>query len=702
MEVKKEDCQNLDRALGLEWLDTNGRGGFASGTVAGANTRRYHALLLTARKPPSERFVLVNHVEEWLEFDGLSFPLSTNLYPSAVHPSGYQYCVGFLTDPWPTWTFDCNGLGLQREVFMIHGRDVAIVQWTLLSKKKLSATLRVRPKLTGRDYHETHHENGGLSTESVIGNGAVAWQTYSGAPPVRAFHSGGYRHEPDWYRQVQLPVEQQRGLDSAEDWWSPGEFTFILSPGSAQTLAFTSEDVDKLDVSELSRREQVRRQQIKQAAPTADSFAGALWRAAEMYLSERGDQQTVIAGYPWFTDWGRDTFISLPGLCLATGRVEVAWQIIAAFSSHVSEGMIPNRFPDAGEQLEYNTIDASLWFVHSVDRYLAASEDDVRVREVAWPAVKDILDGYRRGTRYDIRMDQDGLIAGGVPGAQLTWMDAKVGEWVVTPRHGKPVEIQALWVRALKVAEQLGKRFGEAAYADRCRDDRERAVGSFRQRFWFQDGGYLYDVIDGPEGNDASLRPNQIYAIALVDELVPRDRAQHILQLIEAQLLTPVGLRTLSPIDDRYRSRYEGGVAERDGSYHQGTVWPFLLGAFVTAWIKTFGKNAAMQIKGREFLSGVETHLREACLGQVSEIFDAEAPHYPRGCLAQAWSVAEPLRVLVEDLNTVVKAAGPSLKRVIVRQQSARGEAAKPKPKTSRGRTKGIAAKSRVLPNTLL
>ena len=669
MKVDTEDCRNLNRALSLEWLETNGKGGFASGTVAGANTRRYHALLLTARKPPSERFVLVNHLEEWLDIDGQAIPLSTNLYPGTVHPTGYEHSIEFSTEPWPTWTFDCNGITLQREILSIHGRDIVMVRWKLVGKKPSRVVLRVRPKLTGRDYHGTHHENGNLSTEAQVGNGMALWHPYPDLPQVRAFHSGGYRHEPSWYQRIQLPVEQQRGLDAEEDWWSPGEFTFELESGSTTTLALTSETVDQLDVVALAKREKSRRNTARQAAPVADSLAGELWCAAEQYLSERGTQHTVIAGYPWFTDWGRDTFISLPGLCLVTGRLDVAWQIIASFAAHVSEGMLPNRFPDAGEQPEYNTIDASLWFIHAIDRYLAASRDEARVRETAWPAVKQILDGYRRGTRYGIRMDEDGLITGGVPGAQLTWMDAKVGDWVVTPRHGKPVEIQALWVRSLEVGEILARRFGETDYADRCRNDRSNAVASFHNRFWYERGNYLYDVIDGPEGNDVSFRPNQLYALSLVDELVPRGRAQQILRLVEEQLLTPVGLRTLSPHDLRYRGRYEGGVLERDGAYHQGTVWPFLLGPFVTAWIKVHGKNAAALKQARSFLDGIGDHLKEACLGQVSEVFDADAPHRPRGCYAQAWSVAEPLRVLIEDLGVGADRQKAVGKQVAVRQR---------------------------------
>ncbi|MEI8015319.1 MAG: amylo-alpha-1,6-glucosidase [Nitrospira sp.] len=669
MKIGAEDCRNLDRALSLEWLEANGRGGFASGTVAGANTRRYHALLLTARKPPSERFVLVNHLEEWLDIDGQAIPLSTNLYPGVVHPAGYEHCIEFSTGPWPTWTFDCNGLMVQREILSIHGRDIVMVRWKLLGRKPSRAVLRVRLKLTGRDYHSTHHENGSLSTEAQVGNGMVLWHPYSDLPQVRTFHSGGYRHEPIWYRHIQLPVELQRGLDAEEDWWSPGEFTFELESGSTTILALTSETVDRLDVVALAKGEKSRRDRARQVTRAADSLAGELWCAAERFLAERGTGQTVIAGYPWFTDWGRDTFISLPGLCLVTGRTDVAWQVIASFAAHVSEGMLPNRFPDIGEQPEYNTIDASLWFIHAIDRYLVASQDETRVRETAWPAVKQILDGYRRGTRYGIRMDEDGLITGGVPGAQLTWMDAKVGDWVVTPRHGKPVEIQALWVRALEVGETLAREFGERAYADRCWNDRRNAVASFRERFWYEQGGYLYDVIDGPEGDDASLRPNQLYALSLVDELVPRDRAQQILRLVEEQLLTPVGLRTLSPHDPRYRARYEGGVVERDGAYHQGTVWPFLLGPLVTAWVKIHGKKAAVLKQARLFLDGIGEHLKEACLGQVSEVFDADAPHQPRGCYAQAWSVAEPLRALIEELGVQADTQRVTVKQVVVRQR---------------------------------
>ncbi|MDH5346397.1 MAG: amylo-alpha-1,6-glucosidase [Nitrospira sp.] len=651
MKLGKQDCQELDRALSLEWLETNGRGGFSSGTISGANTRRYHALLLTSPDSGRTRYVLVNQIEEWLQIDGEAWSLSTNLYPGAVHPHGYRHCISFTSTPWPTWMFMYNGTACRREIICIQGYDLVVVRWTVVESASQILTLMVRPMLTGRDYHALHHENRHLLSVSTVTPEWVSWQPYHSLPPVHSFHTGRYRHTPDWYRQVQFPLEKERGLDFQEDWWSPGEFAFEFGASKEHVLAFTSEPMDTGDVMKLIHCEHNQRMNVHTGTTGADCLIESLREATTHYVVQQGTKQTVIAGYPWFTDWGRDTFISLPGLCLVTGRYEVAWEIIRSFSSFVSEGMVPNRFPDAGKDPEYNSIDASLWFIDAIDRYLAYSHDVRRVQSVAWPAIKQILDGYRRGTRYSIHMDIDGLIAGGTPGTQLTWMDAKVGDWVVTPRHGKPVEIQALWMKALDIGARLATRFREASYARGCREDRARAVESFRTRFWYEDGQYLYDTIDGPTGDDTSIRPNQVYAVSLCDDVLTRAQASRVLQIVKEHLLTPVGLRTLSPQDARYCPRYEGGPVERDGAYHQGTVWPFLLGPFLTSWVRIFGSTVDGKNVARSFLHGLEDHIHETCLGQISEIFDGEPPHRPRGCPAQAWSIAEPLRVMVEDLG---------------------------------------------------
>ncbi len=656
MRIGKEDCQNLDRALSLEWLETNGRGGFSSGTISGANTRRYHALLLTSPDSESTRYALVNQIEEWLQIDGERHSLSTNLYPEAVHPLGYRHCISFTSTPWPTWEFMYNGTACRRELMCVQGYDLVVVRWTVVESTSQMLTLLVRPMLTGRDYHALHHENRQLSSASTVRPEWVSWQPYHSLPPVHSFHTGLYHHTPDWYRQVQFPLEKERGLEFQEDWWSPGEFTFELDSSKEHVLAFTSEPIDTLDVMKLLHSEQNRRIHVRKGTAGSDCLLESLREATTHYVVRQGTKQTVIAGYPWFTDWGRDTFISLPGLCLVTGRHEVAWEIIRSFSSFVSEGMVPNRFPDAGKNPEYNSIDASLWFIYAIDRYLAYSDDMRRVQSVAWPTIKQILDGYRRGTRYSIHMDIDGLVAGGTPGTQLTWMDAKIGDWVVTPRHGKPVEIQALWMKALEIGARLATQFREAHYAKDCREDRARAVASFRARFWYENGQYLYDTIDGPAGNDTSIRPNQLYAISLCDDVLTREQARRVLLVVKEHLLTPVGLRTLSPQDARYCPRYEGGPVERDGAYHQGTVWPFLFGPFIASWVKTFGSTGDRKIVARSFLHGLEDHIHETCLGQISEIFDGDPPHHPRGCPAQAWSIAEPLRAMVEDLGYPITA----------------------------------------------
>jgi predicted glycogen debranching enzyme len=386
------------------------------------------------------------------------------------------------------------------------------------------------------------------------------------------------------------------------------------------------------------------------ASPIDDSFTQSLAAASDQYLVSRGDEKTVIAGYHWFSDWGRDTLIALPGLTLPVGKYEVARSILRTFAKHADRGMLPNRFPDAGETPEYNTVDAALWFFEAARAYLAYAGDLEFVRDELYTALTDIISWHARGTRYGIKVDDSGLLASGEAGVQLTWMDAKVGDWVVTPRRGRPVEIQALWYNALRIIEDLARSLGDEAGEERYRQMAAVANWSFDRLFWNQELGCLYDVVDG-SSPDPSIRPNQIFAVSLFHSMLPRDRAARVVETVKEHLLTPCGLRSLAPNDQQYRGRYSGSPRERDAAYHQGTVWPWLLGPFITAYLKVNGRSEEARRQAQTWLSRLESHLAEAGLGHVSEIFEGDAPHRPCGCIAQAWSVAEILRVYVEDVR---------------------------------------------------
>jgi predicted glycogen debranching enzyme len=634
-----------------EWLETDGLGGFASGSVSGIRTRRYHALLLTARTPPTGRFVLVNGFDAWLETSGGRFDLSSQWYsPGVMGGNGAQNIESFESTPWPTWVFKFDdGTRIQQEVFIIHGAPVTCVAWKLLSAGG-AAKLTARPFLSGRDYHGLHRNNPAFRFEAAMRPGRVAWRPYGDAPGVTVLSNGDYVHDPHWYYNFLYEAERARGLDCEEDLAAPGTFSWQLDTAEA-ALIFTTSDYatgtlvqpEALELlAHVRQRAQDRRAQ----------FVSRLNAAADTYIVQRSSKtgapgKTVVAGYPWFTDWGRDTFIALRGLCIATGRLDEARDILIAWASTVSEGMLPNRFPDRGEQPEFNSVDASLWFIIAAHEYLDARDGEKRAAMAAddesmlHEAVTAILRGYSRGTRFGIRADTDGLVAAGEPGMQLTWMDAKVGDWVVTPRIGKPVEIQALWLNALAFAAQWDPQWQEPL---------ERGLRSFRERFWNADRNCLFDVVDmNHQGglNDPSLRPNQIFAIGgLPLAMIDGDRALKVLDAVEQHLWTPAGLRSLAPAEPGYAGRYEGGVYQRDGSYHQGTVWPWLMGAFVEAWLRIHGNDAQARKEARSrFLDPLLARMDAAGLNHISEIADGDPPHTPRGCPFQAWSVAEALRL---------------------------------------------------------
>ncbi len=636
IQLDQQSCRNLDIASSREWLETNGIGGFSSSTIVGLNTRRYHGLLTAATKPPVGRMVLLSKLEETLVVDGRRYELSANQYPGVVHPQGFNYQTGFRLDPFPIFTYEIEGIRIDKSVFMVQGENTTVVQYHTSSPT--NATLEIRPLIAFRDYHSTTHENSALVQHVQIESGLATLKPYTDLPALYLAHNA---REIDangfWYRNFQYAVEQERGLDFVEDLFSPCVLTFDLE--STATVIASTQPHDVSQADEYRNRRKTSR--------SANDLIDTLTTAADQFIVAREQGKTVIAGYHWFADWGRDTMIALPGLALATGRIEVAKSILREFAKHVDQGMLPNRFPDAGETPEYNTVDATLWYFEAVRSLLHHTNDYDFVRENLYDVLKNIIKWHIKGTRYRIHVDDDGLLYSGEPGVQLTWMDAKVGDWVVTPRHGKPVEIQALWYNALKVMEHLAGAFEDATAKDKFAVMAQQASDSFNKQFWNAELGCLYDVVDG-ESFDASIRPNQVIAVSLANSMVSTEQARSILAVVERELLTPRGLRTLSPKEPKYVGKYHGDPRSRDGAYHQGTIWPWLMGPYITAYNKTFGTEAGREFASQWFVQFQE-HLREACLGQVSEIFDGDAPHHPRGCVAQAWSVSELLRAAVLD-----------------------------------------------------
>lgn len=628
-----------------EWLEPDGLGGFASGTVSGVRTRRYHAVLLTATTPPTGRVVLINGFDVWLETASGSVALSTQRYaPDVLHPDGALRVTRFTHEPWPTWHYDLgNGISLRQELVVAHGTGTTAIVWTVAGCGP--ARLRVRPFLSGRDYHALHHENGAFQFDADRSGASVLFRCYEGVPAVTASSNGEYRHSPDWYRRFLYVDERERGLDDTEDLASPGEFTWDLGQSGDEAVllldargAQAHSCQDPSDVVRLGREIRTAERMRREA------LGAALDIAADAYIVSRNAGRTIVAGYPWFTDWGRDTFVALRGLCLATGRLQEARDILVEWAGTVSQGMLPNRFPDDGGVPEFNAVDASLWFVVASHELLEQTRGTPVLsrgdRDALRAAVLGIVEGYAGGTRYGIRMDADGLLAAGVPGVQLTWMDARVGDRVITPRIGKPVEIQALWINALAIA---------AAFEPRWQPALEDARRSF-QRFWCEDTSRLADVIDVDHvrgTRDDSLRPNQIFAVGgLPLNLLDRERASRVVDTVERTLLTPLGLRSLAPGSAAYTPMYRGGPAERDATYHQGTVWPWLIGPFVEAWVRVRGNTPAAKTEARRrFLEPLLEHRQAAGLGHVSEIADADSPFTPRGCPFQAWSLAELLRL---------------------------------------------------------
>jgi predicted glycogen debranching enzyme len=666
----KDVCRNLESSLPREWLETNGIGGFASGTINGCHTRRYHGLLVAAIKPPVSRFVLLSKFEETLIVNDRAYELGTNRYPGVVHPQGFQFLTQFRLDPFPIFTFSVEGVEIEKKVFMAQDQNTTVVKYEFReARNAVAVRLELRPLIAFRDYHSLTHKNLTIDGRVDVEKELISISPYVGLPRLYlANNATETKRTGDWYRNFEYDAERERGLDFQEDLFNPCVLRFDLKPQSPAWIIASTQRQNVNAAEQYEEYEVNRRQQIARRDPLNDDFLASLATAADQYIVSRGDQKSVIAGYHWFSDWGRDTMIALPGLTLPTRRFDIARSILRTFAQHVDQGMLPNRFPDAGETPEYNTVDATLWFFEAVRAYHAYTGDLAFVHQELYPVLTDIINWHVRGTRYGIKLDAAGLLNSGEPGVQLTWMDAKVGDWVVTPRRGKPVEIQALWYNAICIMEELAACGADDTGRKRYNNMAALPKWSFNRLFWNErGGGYLYDVVNGGPP-DASIRPNQIFAVSLPHSMLSPKRAKQVVAVVQEHLLTPYGLRSLAPSDPQYRGRYTGDGVSRDGSYHQGTVWPWLLGPFITAYMKVHGGNEAARKQAEEWLAPLKEHLSDGGLGHISEIFEGDAPHRPVGCIAQAWSVAEIRRAAVEDVWGI-RAQQPGVPLNVVEQR---------------------------------
>jgi len=683
------DRNDPEALVTREWLVTNGLGGYASGTVSGVITRRYHGLLIAALAAPLGRVVMLSHVAEQARFpDGRKVEIGgRERSGDAPDAHGNGYLTEFrLEMGLPVWRYDVDGLIIEKRVFLAHMQNTVHLIYELLDGADC-IELALRPSVNFRAQELPVSEPLGAPYEfRAVGEEHEIELKGSGLPPLRLRLCGpnatctlkGKRLD-----NVLYPVEESRGYQARGDLWSPGFLVMNLQAHRRASLVASTEPFEMmtaLETDQAFEAERRRRQRlIAQAVPEArEGVPAELVLAADQFVitpagrTEEvvrahafGDEvRTVIAGYHWFTDWGRDTMISLEGLTLTTGRQIEAGYILRTFARYVRDGLIPNMFPEGRKEGLYHTADATMWFFHAVDRYLECSGDRLTLA-LLYPTMKSMVEWHVRGTLFGIRVDErDGLLTQGAEGYQLTWMDAKVDDWVVTPRCGKAVEINALWYNALKLMEGWAAENEDqpSSYAQRA----EQVRRSFNDRFWYSEGGYLYDVIDTPEGkNDTKCRPNQVLALALPNPVLASERWEPVMRVVTDRLLTPVGLRSLAPDDPDYKSRYFGDLRARDAAYHQGTVWAWLVGPFVDAWLNVYPDDLA---GARHALDGFVAHLDDACIGSISEVFDAQAPFTPRGCIAQAWSVAEVLRVWIKLARRGAEPMEPELHKETVQQ----------------------------------
>jgi len=631
-------CTDLKESTSKEWLETNGLGGFACSTISGINTRRYHSLLTIATTPPVGRIRILSKVEESLSIEDQFYNLSANIYPNAIYPNGYKYMTRFDLRPFPTWTFEIEGVIIEKSLFMPYGLNAVICRYRVIDNPEIKCTLHLKPLVCFVEYHSLQHSNSLIDTSFEQIGDHVLIKPYPDLPEIFFSHNADQVNKTaHWYMNFEYPIEKERGFEYHEDLFQPFELKFELNKDAILIVSTDKIPVNK--ASELATAEIERRRLL--ADNEKDEFLREIRLASDQFIAKRGDGYTILAGYPWFSDWGRDTMVSLEGLTLCTDRPVIAKNILFEFSKHISQGMLPNCFNEDGT-LEYNTADATLWYFQATRAYAQKTGDYDFIKQHLYEKLADIIAWHLRGTRFNIHVDTDGLLFVGEDDSQLTWMDARVEGKAVTPRIGKPVEVQALWFNALKIMSEFADIFGYESEKSLYNSMAEIAAYSFNQLFWNENEECLYDVLANGHV-DASIRPNQIFAVSLPFSMLKIDRAKKVVEKVERELLTPFGLRSLSPNDVNYHPKYVGSPSDRDASYHQGTVWTWLIGAFIDAYKKVFPDRKQEII---HLLETFKTHIREACIGQISEIFDGDPPHNPRGCFAQAWSVAEILRSL--------------------------------------------------------
>mgnify|MGYP000938529598 CR=1 FL=1 len=645
-----KDELNSERCLRKEWLLTNGLGGFASSTIIGLNTRRYHGLLLASLQPPVDRRLSVAKLDEDIYINGKQSVLGTNMVRDGYAQQGYRYLQRFQRRPFPTYTYQIGDVFLIKTIFMVHGENTTVVHYQVVNEFQKEIELYIFPLVNCRDYHHTTHENNWPFQQELLDDQQVEIEPFRTAAHIYlASDRGRYAQSPSWYRGMYYPLEEKRGLPCYEDHFITGYFTLRTRKSEEFSIVLSTRKIAGFDYHIYEKKEKERQQELLEQAGYREGFASQLILAADDFIVSRAStgKKTIIAGYPWFNDWGRDAMIALPGLTLCTKRYQEAREILVTFAEYAKDGLIPNMFTDSGREPLYNTVDASLWYFFSVQKFLEYTKDYSFVKENLWATMQEIINYYHRGTRFEIRMDEDGLILAGSPGLQLTWMDAKVGDWVVTPRQGKPVEVNALWYNALMLMSELTGILGKK---DEYSELAVKVAQNFPLLFWNKEKQCLYDVVD--EGKkDERVRPNQIIAVSLPYSALSRESARAVVERVSEELYAVYGLRSLSPGDPGFRERYFGDQYQRDGAYHQGTAWSWLLGHFVTAYRKVFDYSPESLVVARLLLAPMKDHLRDHGIGTISEIFDGTHPFTPRGCFAQAWGVAEVLRCYLEDVE---------------------------------------------------